>query len=238
MLIVLVILAVLTLVAVQSLGPVANEARIEATRQTLENVRTAIIGKPGLGSQSSMNCFVAQHGRLPTEADRLLLESYFLGNVVNLGEVEHVSSLRDGWGKDLDLDNPTASSLVISSLQNLDDDVERDLTLAIQEVDWQGSLVLVQVESDSPITADFTVSLQHSATGAPLSNSIHLEDASSGSCSFVPSMPQPLPVGLYTLTLTREAVVISTQFWLSPREIKTVPFVVPASLPMTPPPTP
>lgn len=65
MLIVLSILAALTLIAVQSLEPVEQQARQHATRQTLENVKKAILSVNQTGGQTVVGGFAADMGHLP-----------------------------------------------------------------------------------------------------------------------------------------------------------------------------
>lgn len=73
MLVVLVILALLAFVAVESLRPLANQARFDATRTTLENLRRAIIGDPNSGDASGVRGFVADTGRFPNSLDELVV---------------------------------------------------------------------------------------------------------------------------------------------------------------------
>jgi type II secretory pathway pseudopilin PulG len=68
MLIVLLILSVLTLVAVQSMQPLAEQARYEATRTTLDRTEEAIMGPEGMRQTDGtpiLSGFVADVGRLP-----------------------------------------------------------------------------------------------------------------------------------------------------------------------------
>ncbi len=72
--IVLVILAALTGIAVVSLEPIADQSRYDATKQTLENVQDAIATLPpvrrGNGSLA-VHGFVSDMGRLPRDLDEL-----------------------------------------------------------------------------------------------------------------------------------------------------------------------
>ncbi|WP_254510183.1 type II secretion system protein [Anatilimnocola floriformis] len=67
MLVVIVILAVLTFVAVEALRPMANQGRFEATRKTLQNVNNAIAGNDTAATRG----FVADVGRFPASLDEL-----------------------------------------------------------------------------------------------------------------------------------------------------------------------
>jgi hypothetical protein len=62
MLVVISIMAVLTMIAVQSLGPVEERARHEATERTLNQMRDAIVTT----NESAVAGFVADTGRVPT----------------------------------------------------------------------------------------------------------------------------------------------------------------------------
>jgi type II secretory pathway pseudopilin PulG len=68
MLVVLVILALLAIAAVQSLSPVADQARFDVTTRTLNQVQAALIGDQGLRQPDGtplITGFVADVGRLP-----------------------------------------------------------------------------------------------------------------------------------------------------------------------------
>lgn len=68
LLIVLTILSVLTLVAVQSLGPLAEQAHYETTRTTLDRIEEAVMGPENLRQTDGtpiISGFVADVGRLP-----------------------------------------------------------------------------------------------------------------------------------------------------------------------------
>lgn len=68
LLIVLTILSVLTLVAVQSLGPLAEQAHYETTRTTLDRIEEAVMGPESLRQTDGtpiISGFVADVGRLP-----------------------------------------------------------------------------------------------------------------------------------------------------------------------------
>ncbi|MEM9827984.1 MAG: type II secretion system protein [Planctomycetota bacterium] len=60
--IVLIILAALTGIAVQSLDPIADQARFESTQRTLENIDAAFLGRDSGGAYIG---FIADMGRLP-----------------------------------------------------------------------------------------------------------------------------------------------------------------------------
>ncbi|MEL7265999.1 MAG: prepilin-type N-terminal cleavage/methylation domain-containing protein, partial [Planctomycetota bacterium] len=63
--VVLVILAALTGVAVQSLSPIADQARYESTQRTLENVRDAIQDRHLVNGSLDYSGFISDMGRLP-----------------------------------------------------------------------------------------------------------------------------------------------------------------------------
>lgn len=75
MIVVLAILAVLTGIAVRSLEPMNQQARVDATQKTLEELRASIVGPSASSSDvtTSMASFVADVGRLPTSLDELFL---------------------------------------------------------------------------------------------------------------------------------------------------------------------
>lgn len=120
MVIVLAILAVLTGIAVRSLEPVDQQARIDMTQKTLDEIRSSIVGNAALSNDTTTSTasFVADVGRLPTSLDELFanvngLPSYQLSALA--GDDADVvlprgwrgpyirlpigaTSLRDGWG--------------------------------------------------------------------------------------------------------------------------------------------
>lgn len=65
MLVVLVILAALTVVAVQSLEPVAQQSRAAATTRSLEDLKSALLTVDHTGGHAVVGGFVADMGRLP-----------------------------------------------------------------------------------------------------------------------------------------------------------------------------
>lgn len=65
MLVVLAILSALTMVAVQSLGPVEQQARYETTKRTLEGIKSAIISVNQTGGTSSVSGLTADTSLLP-----------------------------------------------------------------------------------------------------------------------------------------------------------------------------
>lgn len=70
MLVVLAIMAILTTVAVQSLTPVQNQARNEATQRTLNNISAAIVSSTQSGGgSSSVSGFVTDVGGPPQSPD-------------------------------------------------------------------------------------------------------------------------------------------------------------------------
>lgn len=72
MLVVLVILSVLAFVAVEALRPVASQARYDATRTTLDNVRRAIVGQSSAETSAGLRGFVADMGRFPVSLVELV----------------------------------------------------------------------------------------------------------------------------------------------------------------------
>ncbi len=90
MLIVLAILAITTTIAVQSLVPVASQARYSATEQTLTTIKNAIIGSPtGAANPGVTSGFVADMGRLPMTLAELFL------NPSNLSTPQTFSAVQD-----------------------------------------------------------------------------------------------------------------------------------------------
>ena len=100
MVIVLAILAALTGIAVKSLEPVADQARYDATKQTLENVRDSIQSRDLTNGTVDYSGFVSDMGRLPV--------------AVNTGDELHPVEL---WRSDLTTFGGTAD-LVGYQLQN------------------------------------------------------------------------------------------------------------------------
>jgi prepilin-type N-terminal cleavage/methylation domain-containing protein len=110
LLVVLAILAVMTTVAVQSLAPVATQARTDATQRTITNVRDAIITY----SPTSAAGFLVDVGRPPLSISELLvpINSADAMPLVNwkgpyvllpVGATT-LSALADAWGNPLSLD--------------------------------------------------------------------------------------------------------------------------------------
>ena len=64
---------VLATVAVQSLAPVVDQAKFEATQRSLGQIRAAIVGPDDVGATGDpVTGFVADMGRLPVSLDELL----------------------------------------------------------------------------------------------------------------------------------------------------------------------
>ena len=73
LLVVLLVLAILATVAVQSLAPVVDQAKFEATQKSLAQIRAAIAGPDEVGATGDpVTGFVADMGRLPVSLDELL----------------------------------------------------------------------------------------------------------------------------------------------------------------------
>lgn len=75
MLVVLTIMAVLTTVAAQSLEPVAQKSRAEATQRTLEAVRAALHSVTHTGGSTSVAGFVSDLRRLPSSLEELYVNT-------------------------------------------------------------------------------------------------------------------------------------------------------------------
>jgi prepilin-type N-terminal cleavage/methylation domain-containing protein len=70
--VVLVILAILTTIAIQSTESLVDQGRYNATQQTLQNIQAAIIGPPNQRAADGsllITGFVADMGRLPQTVD-------------------------------------------------------------------------------------------------------------------------------------------------------------------------
>ncbi len=75
--VVLLILTVLATVAVQMVEPQVDQARYDATRKTLENIRAAVIGDPDSRAPDGtplVSGFVADMGRPPLAIDELFVQ--------------------------------------------------------------------------------------------------------------------------------------------------------------------
>jgi prepilin-type N-terminal cleavage/methylation domain-containing protein len=94
LLVVLAVLAAATVVAVQSLGPVAGQARYEATVQTLSGLRSAIVGPPPTTDGTQIvSGFVADVGRTPLSLSELLP----LGDTINSLHDSSLQPLFTSW---------------------------------------------------------------------------------------------------------------------------------------------
>jgi prepilin-type N-terminal cleavage/methylation domain-containing protein len=123
LLIALSILAMLTMVAVQSLGPVEQQARQQATLRTLENIKAAILHVNQTGGTTVIGGFAADMGCLPDLTTTITLLNDLAFNNSNLGTSRTLfgaipgqpygwrgpylqtsltaTDLRDGWGQPL-----------------------------------------------------------------------------------------------------------------------------------------
>ena len=146
--VVLGILALLAGVAVQTLDPIANQARYETSQRLLNDTRIAIVGEPNLKTPSGQRIatgFSADCGSLPVALNDLLvrpnsivahgLDAFDsdrdLSNDISLprgwnGPYFHLgaghTTIRDGWGNELSfLDN--AGDLTVTSLGSDNDSV-------------------------------------------------------------------------------------------------------------------
>ncbi|MEM6470308.1 MAG: hypothetical protein AAF802_12200 [Planctomycetota bacterium] len=106
--IVLVVLTALTGIAVQSLEPLADQSRYEATQLTLQNAEQAILSRDILNGQLSFSGFVADIGRLP-----------FAREIDIAGDVTLELAARELWTNDLNGDS--AADIVNYSFASYDD---------------------------------------------------------------------------------------------------------------------
>src|SRR5437879_514738 len=90
MVVVLLILSLLTVAAVQSLSPVADQARYEATSHTLTQLNESMLGADGLRQSDGtplVSGFVADVGRVPilqgADAETQLRELWETDTVLN-----------------------------------------------------------------------------------------------------------------------------------------------------------
>ncbi|MCA9264685.1 MAG: prepilin-type N-terminal cleavage/methylation domain-containing protein [Planctomycetales bacterium] len=165
LLVVLVILAVVTTVAVQSLGPVAEQGRYEATARTLAHIRAAIATE----NEGVTSGFVADNGCFPESLSELLAQPDRLPafSVYNYTD-EHgnsfpiprgwrgpylqlpigTSDLTDGWGAPLLFDRVTeADRLLITSpaATRPGSSIQQDLQVAIPVMELRAALLRVQL---------------------------------------------------------------------------------------------
>jgi prepilin-type N-terminal cleavage/methylation domain-containing protein len=107
MLVVITILAVLTTIAVRSLGPVEEKARHEATERTLNQVRDAVVTT----DKSAVAGFIADTGRVPTSiADLSGLVSPTNGLVVQPADLPAYGVLQVQSGPDWNGSNWTMTT--------------------------------------------------------------------------------------------------------------------------------
>ena len=172
LIVVLVILAAVAAVAVQSLAPVAEQGRYEATKRSLGSFRAAIVGDPN--SADAITGFVADTGRLPLSLNELMIRPedqstfglqqappelstaivprgwrgpYLMANPGG-------SLLVDGWGKEWNVTQPSIDSLRIAS-QAIDRpespaEYQFDLSVVVLPSDWQGTLITGALYATNP----------------------------------------------------------------------------------------
>lgn len=178
MLVVLVILSIVALIAVQSLAPVAEQARYEATKKSLVDIRKAIIGDPNI--DTAVTGFVADTGRLPKNLLELLAQPEDLplfalrsapteygGNTVPGGwrgpYLQLVAGLNDGWGKPLQGSDLAVTEFSVASPASLRPEslpgYDADLTMSVGPSDWQAAMItgtLYQVDGTSGVRTPIT----------------------------------------------------------------------------------
>ncbi|MEM6692011.1 MAG: hypothetical protein AAF664_21460 [Planctomycetota bacterium] len=137
--VVLVILAALTGIAVQSLEPLADQSRLEATQTTLQNVDDAILQqtRSADGTLGYLG-FVADMGRLP-----LLFDVDPSASVVNLQPVEL-------WTNDIDFDG--TADLTPYALRNYVDPFTGDQLGSVIGSGWRGPYI--QAPTSEPEVRD------------------------------------------------------------------------------------
>jgi prepilin-type N-terminal cleavage/methylation domain-containing protein len=95
MLIVLAILAALTMTAVQSLGPIEQQARSQTTLRTLESIKAAILSVNPSGGTTVVGGFAADMGTLPNSTS----PAAFLNDLAfNNGPMHPAFPVMDGQG--------------------------------------------------------------------------------------------------------------------------------------------
>lgn len=143
MLVVLAILSALTLIAVQSLGPVEQKAKQHATRQTLENIKTAILSVNSSSGSTVVGGFAADMGHMPDTASAQTFVNDLIHNNPALGTTRSLfgtvsgqpfgwrgaylqtatttSQLRDAWNQPLIVSFCDYSGAPIVALSNASD---------------------------------------------------------------------------------------------------------------------
>ncbi len=176
--VVLGILALLSTVAVQSLEPIADQARYEATQRALDSVHRATAGKNEVSFTANHACgYVADTGSFPSTVNDLLvrpagisahavqtfdsdrnsvndvnLSSGWKGPYFQLGIGS--TSIIDGWGNSLAI-QASGGGIAVSSLGSDNDSVapedgyRADLTVTIPQSECTGDLVFRLFEIDS-----------------------------------------------------------------------------------------
>jgi len=172
MVVVLGILAIIAGTAVQSLDPIANQSRYESTQNTLNSIRSSTVGDPktiSANGQRIISGFIVDTGALPSslndllqkpaamvaygttsfDSDRDLINDVTLsrgwnGPYLQLGAGR--SSILDGWGHDLTLQN-SFGIVTIASLGSDNDSVapeagyQADISVNIPINAYSGDIV-------------------------------------------------------------------------------------------------
>ncbi|MBA4019319.1 MAG: hypothetical protein C0483_19305 [Pirellula sp.] len=193
MLVVLTIMAVLTTIAVQSLEPVAQKSRIEATERTLDTVQKSLLTVTQTAGSTSISGFMADMRRLPTTLAELSVNTtsdpHWQGPYLTAPANSPI--LFDGWNRSPRItfaDSTGTSKMALDNLQDLllissdgldgvpataDDVVRRlpvsqltarDLRVRLYAVDAQGHAV--DISSISSTTPTVTISTP-AAAGTP-----------------------------------------------------------------------
>lgn len=162
--VVLFVLTALAAVTVQSLGPSLQKSKVEVTKRTLENLRTAIVGNPSDSTLSSV-CFVSEHGRLPTLSDGLLIDPIEMQRYLPQ-QVGGISPLLDGWQNPLAFiarENLGIGAFRIASLQpDLVVDGNPQLFIDVAADDAFAKEVRLNFKCSSPNGLEYKFDLLHS----------------------------------------------------------------------------
>jgi prepilin-type N-terminal cleavage/methylation domain-containing protein len=198
MLVALAIMAVLTTVAVQSLGPVADQARYAATERTLTNVRDAILAS----GPSAVSGYFVDMGQLPSTVNDLLAGT--TSWTVDANGIPHgwrgpyvtpplmttasstSGSIVDGWGNPLSLTSDGSGGLLIQSAGPPPAGPAISLSLPSASL-YAGSLVVTFASaSQSASTVSGTATLYYPGGNVPAT-------INGTSISFSASNPAQLP---------------------------------------------
>ena len=124
MLVVVTIMAVLTTMAVQSLEPVAQKSRIEATERTLDSLQKSLLTVTQASGSTSVSGFMADLRRLPTSLSELsvntLADASWHGPYLTAPANSPI--IIDGWNRSPRItfaDSLGNSKMALDSLQDL-----------------------------------------------------------------------------------------------------------------------